>query len=109
MRMFVLLGLIISIQSVVHAKPDCSESLEAISKTWRSGNDDVFMAFRSNAPHFWAWSKAVAAQKLPEALLVEGIAAGDPHVLNFGQVIINDEEFTLQLVDQIGRASCRGR
>lgn len=101
MRMFILLIPILftgSIQSA-HAKPDCSESLEAVSKTWRPGNNDVFMAFRSNAPHFWEWSKAVAAQKLPEALLREGIAAGDPHVLNFGQVVINDEKFALQLVD----------
>jgi hypothetical protein len=91
--------LLCATSSVVHAGISCDYVLGKANKTWRPGNDDLFMAFRSNAPDFWSFAKNYAAQNMPEASLVEGWVAGDPHLLNFGQVLVNDNDFELELND----------
>jgi hypothetical protein len=61
------------------------------------------MAFRSNAPHFWNW---LASQKqILQALNIEGVNTGDPHILNFGEVELADgkgRELALIDVDDSG-------
>lgn len=65
------------------------------SLPWRGTYDDAFMAFRSNAPHFWAWLKS---QQSP-VLQARGIVSGDPHILNFGDVLLKDGQRKYALVD----------
>lgn len=65
------------------------------SLPWRGQYDDAFMAFRSNAPHFWAWLRH---QHSP-LLQPRGIVSGDPHILNFGDVLMKSGQRKYTLVD----------
>lgn len=66
---------------------------------WRRANGPLFMGIRSNCLQYWAWVRS----KLPELsvdhrLLKIGLVAGDPHILNFGDLLINGAR-KLRLID----------
>lgn len=94
--------LVLSFLNVSLASASSCQSLFArdLEKTWRPGDQDSFMAMRSNAPHFWSWAHEKASRELPKSLLTEGWAAGDVHVLNFGELSKkSNHQFNLELVD----------
>jgi hypothetical protein len=77
---------------------------QSFEDLWRGQGKDLFMSIRENAPHYWAWAKEISAE-LPPALLAKGIVAGDPHLLNFGDLYIKKEgQFALVDLDDGGRA-----
>lgn len=67
---------------------------------WRKVPGDLFMGFRSNAPHYWNWLRS---SKSP-LLEVTGIVSGDPHIMNFGDVPLKKggRDFALIDVDDAG-------
>ncbi len=83
------------LKAPVKAKPKSADP----SELWRTGDDDSFMAFRSNAAHFWAWAKGAFDRELPRNLRIEGTIAGDAHAANFGQVLVKNKPFEVHLID----------
>ncbi|WP_374076881.1 DUF2252 family protein [Bdellovibrio bacteriovorus] len=71
-----------------------------IDGLWRKVPGDLFMGFRSNAPHYWNWLRS---NKSP-LLEVTGIVSGDPHIMNFGDVPLKKggRDFALIDVDDAG-------
>lgn len=55
--------------------------------------------FRSNANDFWAWSHGHVKSYLPKSLLTEGLIAGDPHAMNFGDLYLSGQKTKITLVD----------
>ncbi|WP_413586635.1 DUF2252 family protein [Bdellovibrio sp. HCB274] len=64
------------------------------SADWQQ-EDDLFGAFRANAPHFWNWLKN---QNSP-MLRASGVVVGDPHILNFGDVQLSTQGRVFALID----------
>lgn len=85
--------------SSLFTEPRYSQVLE-IDGFWRKVPGDLFMGFRSNAPHYWNWLRA---SKSP-LLEVTGIVSGDPHIMNFGDVPLKKggRDFALIDVDDAG-------
>ena len=77
------------------------QATQTIDGTWRKSSSDLFMGFRSNAPHFWNW----LYQNQDAAILgPRGVATGDPHIQNFGDVPLKQggRKYTLIDVDDSG-------
>ncbi|MDG0817102.1 DUF2252 family protein [Bdellovibrio svalbardensis] len=66
-----------------------------LTGAWRKSSADLFMGFRSNAPHYWNW---LHAQSSP-LFSVRGVVSGDPHILNFGDVQLKEGGRKYSLVD----------
>ncbi|MEK2690227.1 DUF2252 family protein [Bdellovibrio sp. GT3] len=71
----------------------------ARSADWHQ-EDDLFGAFRANAPHFWYWLKTQHSEMLNPS----GVVVGDAHILNFGDVQLANggREFALIDIDDGG-------
>ncbi|WP_413943797.1 hypothetical protein [Bdellovibrio sp. HCB-162] len=67
----------------------------AIDGSWRKVSADLFMGFRSNAPHYWNWLRS---QKSP-LLEARGVVSGDPHILNFGDIPLKNGKREYALID----------
>lgn len=67
----------------------------SLSGAWRKSASDLFMGFRSNAPHFWNW---LQTQNSP-LFSARGVVTGDPHILNFGDVQLKNGERKYSLID----------
>lgn len=95
MKLFI--ALILMLGCGFHASADSS---------WRPGSEDIYSAFRSNAPHYWGWLK----NQKKSVLYAYGIVAGDAHILNFGDIQLRDggREFALIDMDDGGRGSLVG-
>lgn len=77
-----------------------------LTAAWRTGDEDHFMAMRSNAHHWWAYFKRYSNQYFPQELLKDGLVIGDSHVLNFGTVIYKDRYYLAPVdLDDAGQAS----
>jgi hypothetical protein len=100
-----LTGSLIVGSSTATAAPACRVTLESAAQ-WRPVPDDLFMAFRSNAAHFWSWLK----QQKAEILQATGLVIGDAHILNFRDVILENgqRELTATDVDDAGLGSLVG-
>jgi hypothetical protein len=74
------------------------------SQSWRGTPGPFFMGIRSNARHYWEWiATQVSTWKLPNSLLAEGWVTGDPHALNFADIVINgSRRFRLTDIDDAG-------
>ncbi len=96
MRAF-LCALLILAGAIIGGTFTCQEELVQSSRAlpWRGQYNDLFMAYRSNAPHFWSWLKQ---QKSP-LLEPQGVVSGDPHILNFADVLLKNGQRTYTLVD----------
>jgi hypothetical protein len=66
-----------------------------INGSFRKTSGGSFMAFRSNAPHYWNWLRE---NKTP-LMSPRGIVTGDPHILNFGDVQLKDGGGKFGLID----------
>nr|WP_295902055.1 DUF2252 family protein [uncultured Bdellovibrio sp.] len=67
----------------------------AINGSWKKVSTDLFMGFRSNAPHYWNWLRL---QKSP-LFEVRGVVSGDPHILNFGDIPLKNGKREYALID----------
>lgn len=57
--------------------------------------DDPFLTFRANAGHYWTW-----LQTFKHPLFIErGVVSGDPHILNFDDVLLRSGRRDLVLTD----------
>lgn len=57
--------------------------------------DDLFLTVRANAGHFWAWINRIQHP----AMTFKGVVAGDPHILNFDDVLLRNGRRDLVLTD----------
>lgn len=61
---------------------------------------DIFMAFRSNNPHYWSFVKELREQHEFDSLFqVQGVGIGDFHFLNVADIELNDGTREIGLVD----------
>jgi|GEM_PF-5027515 Uncharacterized protein conserved in bacteria (DUF2252). len=85
----------------------CKQTLTASEPaTFRKASGDLFMAYRSNAPHYWKWVTQVSHP----AFLVKGTVVGDAHILNFRDTPLENTKraFTLVDMDDAGYGSLLG-
>ncbi|QDK46089.1 hypothetical protein DOM22_13435 [Bdellovibrio sp. ZAP7] len=66
-----------------------------IDGSFRKAPGGTFMAFRSNAPHYWNWLRE---NNVP-IMSARGIVTGDPHILNFGDVQLKEGGAKFGLID----------
>ncbi len=83
---------------------------ESIEKIWRPTSGSQFDKLRSNNRYFWAWARANLPLELfrkgalPKAWGTVGVISGDPHILNFTEMLINGKrKFRLVDLDDVGR------
>lgn len=61
---------------------------------------DIFMAFRSNNPHYWSFVKELKGQQEFDSLFqIQGVGIGDFHFLNVADIELNDGTREIGLVD----------
>jgi hypothetical protein len=98
------------------ASPQCQLVFDQASDTsaqspdsvWRASPGSLFMGIRSNCLQYWTWVKALRTTgtgltQIDPRLLSEGIVTGDPHLLNFGDLLINGRrKFRLIDLDDAG-------
>lgn len=85
-----------------HASPATSSPHETPVTFWRKTDTaDLFLGFRSNAPHYWNWLQSVSSSPTfsSRAFSIRGVVTGDPHILNFGDVPLKDGGRKLSLID----------
>ncbi len=56
---------------------------------WHSTGGGLFDDLRENAFHYMNWVKNSAKENIPQDLLADGQTAGDAHILNFSDLLIN--------------------
>lgn len=68
---------------------------------WRKTDGNLFSAVRANAPHNWAYFKSIRPRLkyLKKAFQIEGIAIGDFHILNIGDIELHDGHRKIGLID----------
>ncbi|QLY24274.1 DUF2252 family protein [Bdellovibrio sp. KM01] len=76
------------------SKPAATTPFE-INGSFRKTSGGSFMAFRSNAPHYWNWLR----QNKTSLMSPRGVVTGDPHILNFGDVQLKDGGGKFGLID----------
>jgi len=71
------------------------------SEEWRKTDSSLFSAVRANAPHNWAYFRAIKPQLiyLKEVFEVDGIGIGDFHILNVGDIQLANGHRKIGLID----------
>lgn len=83
-----------------HSAESCQVvySEKSSKASFRKGKTE-YDTFRSNANDFWAWSHQHVQSYLSKNLLTEGLIAGDPHAMNFGDLYLSGQKTKITLVD----------
>lgn len=62
--------------------------------------DDSFMAFRSNAPHYWSFVKRLTNEpKFSSLFQLKGVGIGDFHFLNIADIELKNHQRKIGLID----------
>lgn len=83
-----MLFLLLSVPAVWARGVSCREVLTRGSEpVFKPVPGHLFLAFRSNANHFWAWARGQAPRFFSRRDLQQiGVVTGDPHIGNFGDI-----------------------
>lgn len=93
-------------QQTSGATEQCSEAFPtpnplAVTEQWRPTAGNLFSAVRANASHNWAYFREIEPHltTLKKAFSIQGVAIGDFHILNIGDIELSNGTRKIGLID----------
>lgn len=92
--------LILATQNTSFSAGKCFRQYTSVDNQFIKYPEDAFMAFRSNAPHYWGFTKSLSEDPRFQTLFkVKGIGVGDFHFLNVADIELRNHQRQIGLID----------